>query len=120
MTHLTGVTQCTHQRFCKHRYTDTQIRGTGLVTGGFLQSTAPPPAHLHTRGRPAELFSLLGWLSWYKGRRSVAVAYFKRALESQSGHCLTVLLNEMLRTGALLAVSKNPATAYNSPVQSES
>lgn len=61
----------------------------------------------------AELFSLLGWLSWYKGRSSVAVAYFKKALETQPGHRLTLLLNEMLRTGALPAVSKNPATAYD-------
>ncbi|WP_066303664.1 DUF4192 domain-containing protein [Arthrobacter luteolus] len=63
----------------------------------------------------AELFSFLGWLSWYKGLSSVAVAYFKKALEAQPGHRLTMLLNEMLRTGALPAVSKNPATAYNTP-----
>ncbi|WP_152275404.1 DUF4192 domain-containing protein [Arthrobacter koreensis] len=61
----------------------------------------------------AELFSFLGWLSWYKGRSSVAAAYFKKALEVQPGHRLTLLLNEMLRAGALPAVGKNPATAYN-------
>lgn len=63
----------------------------------------------------AELFSFLGWLSWYKGRSTVAVTCFEKALEAQSGHRLTVLLNELLRTGAMTVVSKNQAITYNTP-----
>lgn len=61
----------------------------------------------------APVFCFLGWLSWYKGRSSTALAYIAKGLEADPAHRLALLLNEMLRLGKLPEATTKPSTAYS-------
>ncbi|MCY0905756.1 DUF4192 domain-containing protein [Arthrobacter sp. H14-L1] len=67
----------------------------------------------HTPGRfRAPLYTMLGHLSWYKGRSSTAVQYLDKALAAVPGYRLADLLKEMIDRGFLPEVVKNKANAY--------
>jgi hypothetical protein len=60
----------------------------------------------------APLFSFLGWISWYKGRATIASQYLAKAREADPGHKLAQLLNQLVHTGTLTECTKNEHAAY--------
>lgn len=60
----------------------------------------------------APLFTMQGWLSWYKGRSTLAAAYIDKATAADPGHELAKLLGELFELGILPETAKNAATAY--------
>lgn len=58
------------------------------------------------------LFCFLGWLSWYKGRSSTAMAYIAKGLEADPEHRLAQLLMELLRMGKIPEAATKKSTAY--------
>ena len=60
----------------------------------------------------APVFCFLGWLSWYKGLSSTALAYMAKGLEADPEHRLAQLLMELLRSGALPEAATKKSTAY--------
>lgn len=62
------------------------------------------------------LFCFLGWLSWYKGRASLATAYIAKGLDADPKHRLASLLMQLLQMGKLPEVATKPSTAYQTPL----
>lgn len=60
----------------------------------------------------APLYTMLGFISWYKGRSSRAADYMEKALEVEPGYRLAVLFKELLNRGYLPEVVTNKETAY--------
>lgn len=60
----------------------------------------------------APLFSFLGWISWYKGRATIAARHLAKARETDPGHKLAQLLNQLVHTGTLTECTKNEHAAY--------
>ncbi|MHA7241493.1 DUF4192 domain-containing protein [Arthrobacter sp. TMS1-12-1] len=60
----------------------------------------------------AALFCFLGWLSWYRGSSSVAIAYFTKALDIDGQHRLSRLLRELVSRSYVPLAAQNEATAY--------
>lgn len=58
------------------------------------------------------VFCFLGWLSWYKGQSSTALAYVAKGLESDPEHRLAQLLMELLRLGKIPEAATKKSTAY--------
>ncbi|MCZ2404912.1 DUF4192 domain-containing protein [Paenarthrobacter sp. Z7-10] len=60
----------------------------------------------------APLYTMLGHISWYKGRSTTAVQYLDKALTATPGYRLAELLKRMIDLGFLPEVVKNKANAY--------
>lgn len=60
----------------------------------------------------APLFCFLGWLCWYRGSSSVAIAYFTKAVDVDGQHRLSRLLREMVGRSYVALPAQSEATAY--------
>ena len=60
----------------------------------------------------APLYTMLGFISWYKGRSSTAETYMDKALKATPGYRLALLFKELVRVGYLPAVAMNKNIAY--------
>lgn len=60
----------------------------------------------------APLFTLLGWINWYKGKGSIAHLYLTKALEADPESRLAALLLKFTGTGVITECTKSAKTAY--------
>lgn len=60
----------------------------------------------------APLYTMLGHLTWYKGRASMAAEHMEKALDAAPGYRLAALFKELLDHGALPKVAMHKGLAY--------
>lgn len=60
----------------------------------------------------APLYTMLGFISWYKGRSSTADTYLDKALDTVPDYRLALLFKELLSVGYLPAVVMNKDISY--------
>lgn len=60
----------------------------------------------------APLYTMLGFISWYKGRSSTAATYMAKALESTPDYRQALLFEELMQVGYLPAVATNREISY--------
>ena len=60
----------------------------------------------------APIFTVLGFIAWYKGSGTTANAYYDLALELDSGYTMAGLLQQFLNLGGTPKVNLSKDTAY--------
>lgn len=60
----------------------------------------------------APLYTMLAYISWYKGRSTLGVEYLDKALTAAPGYRLAGLLKHLMDVGYLPKVATDKATAY--------